>query len=148
MTSAQHREQRDRVRDSLDHEQHPNVYPMRPDASPVMRLCDFQDPNEGDTAPTTVEARGRPETRPGCREHNPESGNVGRAAGAHLTGQRQDGPSGVPAIEQHPRPAHGGSGSSPCSRCVRGTWTDSMGGRWRCAFCRGTGRVPDPGKAA
>lgn len=59
---------------------------------------------------TTVEARGTTDRRPGCREHNRE-GSVGRAAGAQLTGQRQDGPSHGPACEQHPRVAHGGAGS-------------------------------------
>lgn len=28
-----------------------------------------------------------------------------------------------------------------CPRCVRGTWTRSDGSRWRCAYCKGTGKI-------
>lgn len=45
---------------------------------------------------TTVEARGCPEPRSGRRARN-RSGSVGRAAGAQMTGQCQDGPSHAPA---------------------------------------------------
>lgn len=41
MTAAEHDQQRDRVRDSLDHEQHPNVYAIRRShGSPVMRASE------------------------------------------------------------------------------------------------------------
>lgn len=60
---------------------------------------------------TTVEARGCPERRSGCRAHD-RAADVGRAAGALLTGQRQDGLSEVPAREQDPRAAHGGPGTT------------------------------------
>jgi hypothetical protein len=60
-------------------------------------------PQEGDEAVTTVEARGCPDPRTGCREHN-RGGSVGRAAGALLTGQCQDGQSQVPARSSTPGP--------------------------------------------
>jgi hypothetical protein len=66
--------------------------------------------HRGDAAMTTVEARGCPTPMPGRRERNP-AGDRGRAAGALLTGQRQDGPSCDPAFAQYPRVAHGGAGS-------------------------------------
>jgi hypothetical protein len=58
---------------------------------------------------TTVEARGRPDPRTGCREHN-RLGSIGRAAGALLTGQCQDGLSQGPAREQYPAGSHGTGG--------------------------------------
>jgi hypothetical protein len=66
-------------------------------------------PQIGDEATTTVEARGCPDPRPGRRARIQE-GSVGRAAGALLTGQRQDGQSQVSAREQDPRAVHGGAG--------------------------------------
>lgn len=59
---------------------------------------------------TTVEARGCPDPRTGCREHY-RVGSVGRATGALLTGQCQDGLSQGPACEQCPAGSHGAGGS-------------------------------------
>lgn len=77
---------------------------------------------------TTVEARGTTQPNAGCREHN-RRGDLGRAAGAQLTGQCQDGPICAPVT----------TSSTP------GRLTDGRGpGRpkgtrifWTCAYCLG-----------
>jgi hypothetical protein len=67
---------------------------------------------------TTVEARGTTDPRTGRRERN-RGASVGRAAGAQMTGQCQDGPSHGPAHGQYPRVAHGGAGPFPCNWRLR-----------------------------
>ncbi len=67
-------------------------------------------PQRGDNATTTVEARGTTAPDPASRALKSDE-DGGRAAGAQLTGQCQNGPSSVPACEQYPRAAHGGAGA-------------------------------------
>lgn len=64
----------------------------------------------GEAAVTTVEARGCPSPAPERRERHPDA-VAGRAAGALLTGQRQDGPSCDPACARYPVVAHGDDGA-------------------------------------
>lgn len=68
-----------------------------------------QMPPRGDAATTSVEARGSLDPNLAGAVHAPGR-SVERAAGALLTGQRQDGPSQVPAREQDPAAVHGGRG--------------------------------------
>lgn len=67
-----------------------------------------QDPTEGGAATTPEEARGTSSTAGDCRRGRNPGDVAARAAGAQLTGQRQDGSSQAPADAQHPAPAHGG----------------------------------------
>jgi hypothetical protein len=82
----------------------------------LIDLCKHTSSHQrGAAAMTTVEARGTTDPRTGRRERT-RGESVGRAAGAQLTGQRQDGPSQGPACAKYPRVAHGGAGSISLQR--------------------------------